>query len=339
MADKEEEASGAPIAADRRLKLQTNYGQAVMWSKGFLADETKAAFGRAAELATQTGSNAERSAVFHALWVRSFMRAEMSSARASAESFLRQAETDGLKTEDAVAHQALGLTCLYLGELALAQSHLEEVLAVHLAQRDTDAHRMFGNTITVISATAFLAIAAWVSGGILRARHLIDQAVRRAHESHHVATIAQTHLCRTILEACRSDAGATLRAAEALLKVGKEHNMTLHTTFGEIFASWARGCIFDAEGGVSELLQRLGLYLAQGYKTAAPLFHGMLAELEAMTGRFDDALASVEAGLALAKETGERWTDPFLFRCKGGILLQRDPANPTPAEERASAIA
>ncbi|HZZ25217.1 MAG TPA: adenylate/guanylate cyclase domain-containing protein, partial [Roseiarcus sp.] len=118
MADKEEEeASGAPTAADRRLKLQTNYRQAVMWSKGFLADETKAAFGRAAELATQTGSNAERSAVFHALWVRSFMRAEMSSARASAESFLRQAETDGLKTEDAVAHLALGLTCLYLGEL------------------------------------------------------------------------------------------------------------------------------------------------------------------------------------------------------------------------------
>jgi predicted ATPase len=261
------------------------------------------------------------------------MRAEMSSARASAESFLRQAETDGLKTEDAVAHLALGLTCLYLGELALAQSHLEEVLADHLAQRDTDAHRMFGNTITVISAAAFLAIAAWVSGGVARARHLIDQAVRRAHESHHVATIAQTHLCRTILEACRGDAGATLRAAEALLKVGKEHNMTLHTVFGEIFASWARGCIFDAEGGVSELLQRLGLYLARGNKATVPLCHGMLAELEAMTGRFDDALASVEAGLALAKETGERWTDPLLFRCKGGILLQRDPANPTPAEE------
>ena len=109
--------------------------------------------------------------------------------------------------------------------------------------------------------------------------------------------------------------------------------MTLHSTYGEIFASWARGCVFDAKGGVSELLQRLGLYLAQGYKTAAPLFHGMLAELEAMTGRFDDALASVEAGLALAKETGERWTDPLLFRCKGGILLLRDPANPTPAEE------
>jgi predicted ATPase len=136
-----------------------------------------------------------------------------------------------------------------------------------------------------------------------------------------------------MLEACRGDAGATLRAAEALLRVSKEHNMSLHSTYGEIFASWARGCIFDAEGGVSELLQRLGLYRAQGNKATAPLFHGMLAELEAMTGRFDDALASVEAGLALAKETGERWTDPLLFRCKGGILLQHDPVNPTPAEE------
>ena len=42
----------------QRLKLQTNYGQAVMWSKGFAAEETKAAFARVGELATEIG-NAE----------------------------------------------------------------------------------------------------------------------------------------------------------------------------------------------------------------------------------------------------------------------------------------
>src|SRR6202007_1503456 len=38
----------------RRLRLQTSYGQAMMWSKGFGAPETKAAFTRAKELAAGT---------------------------------------------------------------------------------------------------------------------------------------------------------------------------------------------------------------------------------------------------------------------------------------------
>src|SRR5271167_1985051 len=46
----------ATAAASRRLKLQTTYGQAVMWSKGYVAEETKAAFQRVGELATEIGS-------------------------------------------------------------------------------------------------------------------------------------------------------------------------------------------------------------------------------------------------------------------------------------------
>ncbi len=42
---------GEAAAATQRLKLQTDYGQAMMWSKGFAAEETKAAFARAGEFA------------------------------------------------------------------------------------------------------------------------------------------------------------------------------------------------------------------------------------------------------------------------------------------------
>jgi len=73
--------------------------------------------------------------------------------------------------------------------------------------------------------------------------------------------------------------------------------------------------------------------MEQGNKLFAPFIHGLIAELEAMTGRADIALTSVDAGLALAEETGERWTDPLLFRRKGEILFQRDPTNPAPSEE------
>ena len=65
----------------------------------------------------------------------------------------------------------------------------------------------------------------------------------------------------------------------------------------------------------------------------SPLFHGMLAQLEAATRGHDAALTLIDRGLAIAAETGERFTDPYLHRLRGDILLKRDPANPAPAEE------
>jgi hypothetical protein len=56
--------------------------------------------------------------------------------------------------------------------------------------------------------------------------------------------------------------------------------------------------------------------MEQGNKIFAPHYYGLIAELELMADRADTALVSVDAGLALARETGERWTDPFLYRLK-----------------------
>jgi predicted ATPase len=44
-------------------------------------------------------------------------------------------------------------------------------------------------------------------------------------------------------------------------------------------------------------------------------------------------LTRVEEALALAGETGEHWSDAFLHRLRGEILLKRDPANTAPAED------
>jgi uncharacterized protein YaaQ len=74
----------------RRLKLQTSYGQAMMWSKGFGAAETKAAFSRASELAVGAAA-AERFPAYYGLWVGTLLRGELESARETAEIFLREA--------------------------------------------------------------------------------------------------------------------------------------------------------------------------------------------------------------------------------------------------------
>jgi predicted ATPase len=98
-------------------------------------------------------------------------------------------------------------------------------------------------------------------------------------------------------------------------------------------ANWARARLDDLEGGKTGLQEALAAYLGRGNKLHAPLFRGRLAEFEAEGDDEDAPLRRIDEALALANETGERWTDALLHRIRGEILLKRDPANSAPAEE------
>jgi hypothetical protein len=84
MADR---ASGGETGGtSQRLKLQTDYAQAIMWSKGFAAEETEAAFARVQALATESESR-ERFSAYYAQCVGSLHRGELALARKTAEIF------------------------------------------------------------------------------------------------------------------------------------------------------------------------------------------------------------------------------------------------------------
>jgi hypothetical protein len=55
--------------------------------------------------------------------------------------------------------------------------------------------------------------------------------------------------------------------------------------------------------------------------------------LEAAASQTWQRLALIDKGLAIADEMGERFTDPYLHRLRGEILLERDPSDPAPADQ------
>ena len=77
-------------AASARLKLQTNLGRAVMWSKGFGSEETQAAYARARELAAKVDDPAERFATYYGQWVNTSMRSGFAAAQDISHIFLRR---------------------------------------------------------------------------------------------------------------------------------------------------------------------------------------------------------------------------------------------------------
>ena len=98
-----DEVKAAEAHRQQRVHLQTAYGQAMMWAKGFSVDETKAAFARATALTAKTDNFADRFATAHFQWTLNFLRGELRSARELESSFLKEAEDTGRVVEAGVA--------------------------------------------------------------------------------------------------------------------------------------------------------------------------------------------------------------------------------------------
>jgi tetratricopeptide (TPR) repeat protein len=175
MADK----TGASVSANQRLKIQTDLGTALMWSRGFGADEPKVAFMRARELAAAIDNATERFTIYYGLWVGNTMRGELGFAREIAETFLREADRGVRTTECGFVRLLLGHTCLFQGDFIEAQANLVEALSIYDAKRDRKARFRFGHDTGAV-ARACLAITKWPLGGVGPARALIEEAVAHA---------------------------------------------------------------------------------------------------------------------------------------------------------------
>src|SRR5215467_3767673 len=150
-----------------------------MWSRGFGAEESKAAFIRARELAGAIEDATERFTIYHGLWVANFVRGELGLAREIAATFLREAECEARTTEVGVGRRLVGCTCLWQGDFIEAQANLVEALRIYDPERDREARFRFGRD-TGANARAYLAITKWQLGEVGPARALIEETVAHA---------------------------------------------------------------------------------------------------------------------------------------------------------------
>ena len=278
-----DEVKDAGASRERRLHLQTSYGQAMMWSKGFGAPETKAAFIRAKELAAGT-AGAERFPAYYGLWVGSLLRGELVSARETAEIFLREANAEGRMTEAAVASRNLGMTCLWQGHFVEARAHLESSLKIYDPERDREAKFLFGWDGGA-AATAILALTSWLLGEVGRARERIAEAVARAAEIRSRAERGQHPFSEGALR------NASWQCPSRPTRCGNRHRTRPQARADDDFSRGnnvlglgMRSARRRWDSGTTEFGQAIVAFTDQGNRAYVPLFLGELAKLEAEQG-------------------------------------------------------
>jgi hypothetical protein len=170
-------------------------------------------------------------------------------------------------------------------------------------------------------------------GDVERARELLEAANRRATELGHDPTMASLLLGTTWLAILRGDVRAALTAAEVLEGLSRNHGMAQFGGWAKMIAGWARGRLYDPAGGAIELRQALAVLADQGAMINAAFGYVLLAELEAETLGAESALLRIDDALTLAHQIEQRGQLALTHRLRGDILLKRDLADPSPAEE------
>jgi class 3 adenylate cyclase/tetratricopeptide (TPR) repeat protein len=324
MADKK-----GDFPAGHRVKLQTDYGQALLWSKGYADKEATVVFARAERLANGIDDTAERRKIYYGQCLGNLLRGEYAAAQSLAEHLLDDAESGGQTQETAFARRVLGLTHHMQGAFAEAQTLLEEAL------NSAEGNGKFDVGLDMdVAAKAYLSHTVWVRGEFARARRLITESVARAVAASDIPDQCTAYSYECAFAILQNDVEATRVAAEKLSAVAQEHGTKLFSLVGRIYGCWAQFWLDRSSANRNEFQEALADYTAEGNRWLIPFFLGLLAAMQMETqGEKERAASRLDEALVVAQQTGEHWTDAFLHRIRGEILLKLNLANTAPAEE------
>jgi len=328
-------AATAPSAAlgSSWLRLQTSLGNALIWAKGYQAPETRAAFARARELASQMEDVSERFSAYYGLWVGHLTRCEPAPASEMAQLFLREATARPNCPEVLVGHRISGVTRWYLGDFADARQHFQTTLELYDPACHGDFANRFGQDPRA-AAEIFDALTLWVLGRIDEALPLADRALADAESTAHAPTMGYALAFAALLALFRYSSEAVATCSQALADIASRYDLPAmwvgRAAFLQGWAKWSDGA---DESRLAEMQRGLAIVREQGYIWLLPSLEAALAEAEASTGETDAGLRRLDDALAELERTEQRYYEAEMHRIRAEILLKRDPANISAAEQ------
>jgi tetratricopeptide (TPR) repeat protein len=318
-------AAGGP---GQRQQLHAAYGNALMAAKGYGAQETMEAFGKA----RGDMDAPERLAADFGLWAASYVRGELPAMRLGAAVFLGDVGARPNSPEAGVAHRVAGATHWFVGEYVKARESLEHALALFQPGRDDDLAYRFGQDAGV-AAIVYLALALWALGDVGRAVSLVGDAEARIAGLTHIGTRAYGKWHVAMFELMRGNLSrATLNGVE-LARLTREHKLPLWQALGVFLEGLASAQSDPGGGGLADMRRGAELRREQNVLIFDGLIKIALAEAEARAGDLKRALATLDEALATCRRTGHSAFEADLHRVRGEMLLKSDPANTEPAEE------
>ena len=259
------------------------------------------------------------------------MRAEHQTARELAEQCLNLAQRVQDPALLVVAHHTVGGTSCFLGEVALACTHLEQGLALYNPQEHHVLAFRYGLDLK-IWCLSYAAWSLWLLGYPDQALTRSNGAITLAQELSHPISLAAALAYAAWLHHSRREGAAAQECAEAAILLSREKGFVQYMSIARSLRGWALAMQGQGEEGIAQLHQGLAAVRAAGSGLDWPRFLLLLAEAYGSVGQLEAGLSAVTEALATVHKTGERWWEAELYRLKGELLLALSAEKHTEAE-------
>src|SRR5262249_29520045 len=190
-------------------------------------------------------------------------RAEHQTARELAEQCLSLAQRVHDPTLLLEAHFALGVSLLWLGELAPARTHLEQGIALYNPQEHRALAFRAGIDLEVW-CLSHMATVLWFLGYPDQALGRDHAALPLAQELSHPPSLAAVLFYVAFIHSHRREVHATQERAEAAVALASEQGFPQWLTVGTILRGWALAMQGQAEEGTAQIRQALAAWRAMG---------------------------------------------------------------------------
>jgi predicted ATPase len=314
--------AATPEHLQQELDLQTVLGPTLMAVQSPVAPEVEQTYARARVLCQRVGITPKLVWALEGLWAYYLVRGKFDTAGELGEQLLDLAQHLHSPVAFAVAHQALGLTRFYLGELLQAATHLEAGVAYYALQpRRSQAVR--GIHDPGVMCHAFAGLAAGLLGYPDQALLRIETTLQLAQELAHPYSLAFAHCAAAVVHQYRREARETAAQAEAAIAVAREQGFPLWAAMGTVLRGWALTFQGQIDAGIADMRQGIAIWGATGAANVVPYYHALLAEAYGEAGEVKEALQVLEEACVLMQSTGERWWEAEILRLQGVFLLQQ----------------
>ncbi|MBI3304004.1 MAG: hypothetical protein HYZ72_18210, partial [Deltaproteobacteria bacterium] len=221
-----------------------------------------------------------------------------------------------------LAHRMLGATLFYLGEVALARAHFEQVIALY----DPQQHRSLASlymTDSGVHCLSYTAFALWLLGYPDQALKRNHEALTLARELSHPYSLAYALFFAAVVCQFRREGQTAQERTETVIALSSEQGFPLWLAVGTILQGWVLAEQGQRDEGITQIRQGLAAYRATGAEIARTYFLALLAEAYGKVGQAEEGLTALAEALTVADKTGERFYEAELYRLKGALTLKQ----------------
>ena len=315
----------SPERDARELELSGALGTAYLVSRGYGAPEVGPVLDRARTLCERLGNSPQLVATIVGIWEWHFVRGEFQICTelvAEVMQFAKSLDDPGGLME---AFYVAGQTMLYRADFSGARDSFAAALAGIDNAGSVELWAGLTGHKAGLNIRCNLGISLWHLGfpdQALKVNKEVSQLAREAGDPfglayclHHTAWLYQ--FCRLGDE--------VRRVAEEQTALATEQGFALWQATGTFFQG--AGLLLQGRPNESLPLLQKGLddFRTTGAEILRPFQLGALGEAYTRIGRFEEAYAALDEGLALAERNDDRIQEAELHRLKGELLLAVSP--------------